>query len=386
MRIGIIASEFPPKKGGMEEHAGSIARWLDEDDDLTVVTRDNLGIQLNHGQIIHGLNGNLANDARIIQSQHVDCWLAMSAPLIALASMIDQPVFGYVHGLDVISPWMPHQPSLERMSRIAKRMGFSIDSLINGWRHQKIQSGIKCLQGLFSNSKYTANLVSTGFGVPLNFINVVHPGVNEDFLNVKRKPVGGPFRLVLISRLEPHARRKNVDGVIKAVAMIIAELDITLHIVGTGSDKAHLQALAEKNGIADHVIFEGAASHNEVMDLFGRCDAFILAVKPSETDVEGFGMVYAEAACAGLPSIAVNVGGVSEAVENGKTGILLEDANLESIASAIRRLAQNPCQFDTDYIRAYGRERTARQTTRKLRASMHDHLAGLRSDAYVAPK
>jgi phosphatidylinositol alpha-1,6-mannosyltransferase len=57
--------------------------------------------------------------------------------------------------------------------------------------------------------------------------------------------------------------------------------------------------------------------------------------------LEGFGIVFLEAAAAGIPSIAGNTGGQAEAVVDGRTGFVVDGTNVETIANAIRQLAEN---------------------------------------------
>ena len=59
-------------------------------------------------------------------------------------------------------------------------------------------------------------------------------------------------------------------------------------------------------------------------------------------DLEGFGIVFLEAASAGLPSIGGNSGGVGEAIENGITGLLVSGTDAGELAEAILRLARSP--------------------------------------------
>jgi phosphatidylinositol alpha-1,6-mannosyltransferase len=57
--------------------------------------------------------------------------------------------------------------------------------------------------------------------------------------------------------------------------------------------------------------------------------------------IEGFGIVFLEAAAAGIPSIAGNTGGQPEAVLQGETGFVIDGTDLEQIKSAIRCLARD---------------------------------------------
>ncbi len=94
---------------------------------------------------------------------------------------------------------------------------------------------------------------------------------------------------------------------------------------------AALQARAAAAGIADRVRFLGARS--DVPDLLAAADAFVLA-----SHEEGSPNAVLEAMAARLPVVATNVGGIPEAVDDGKTGLLVEARDPASLATALSRL------------------------------------------------
>ena len=62
---------------------------------------------------------------------------------------------------------------------------------------------------------------------------------------------------------------------------------------------------------------------------------------PYKKSIEGFGLVYLEAAAHGLPIIANRLGGVEDAVSDSENGILVEPGNEPSLAKALTRLIKN---------------------------------------------
>ena len=66
-----------------------------------------------------------------------------------------------------------------------------------------------------------------------------------------------------------------------------------------------------------------------------------LSSSQSSASVEGFGLVYLEAAAHGLPIVAHRVGGVAEAVSHGENGILVEPDDIEELTQAFRRLVED---------------------------------------------
>src|SRR5207302_1429105 len=108
----------------------------------------------------------------------------------------------------------------------------------------------------------------------------------------------------------------------------------------------------------------------EIRDLFGVADFFCLTGVPDPAGrVEGFGLVYLEAAACGLPSVATAIGGVPDAVIADRTGLLVEPS-ADAIAAAIAALAENESLRFTlgrgaeAHARALSWERCAAETYR----------------------
>jgi glycosyltransferase involved in cell wall biosynthesis len=88
--------------------------------------------------------------------------------------------------------------------------------------------------------------------------------------------------------------------------------------------------------------FFGDIRDDELSDLYDRADIFAMTSINLEHSVEGFGLVYLEAAAHGLPVVAHDVGGVSEAVLEGKTGLLIAPHRPIQLAAAFDKLIHDP--------------------------------------------
>lgn len=108
---------------------------------------------------------------------------------------------------------------------------------------------------------------------------------------------------------------------------------ITGVIVGGGERIATLTEYADRLGLADVVTFTGPVDSDTVRDWLHRFDVFVL---PS--DWEGLPISLIEAAAAGLPVVATNVGGCPEVVRDGETGFLVPPREPKAMADAIERL------------------------------------------------
>jgi glycosyltransferase involved in cell wall biosynthesis len=140
---------------------------------------------------------------------------------------------------------------------------------------------------------------------------------------------------VILSVAELH-ERKGLKHLIKAMPAILegCKEGAKLVLVGTGPAQADLEELAVKEGIIDNVLFLGFKK--DVPHLMAASDIFVL---PSEK--EAFGLVLLEAAIAGLPIVASNVGGIPEVIEDGVNGILVPPAISGRLAGAILEIFNN---------------------------------------------
>jgi glycosyltransferase involved in cell wall biosynthesis len=149
--------------------------------------------------------------------------------------------------------------------------------------------------------------------------------------------------LVTVGRL---VRRKGVAWFVRNV---MPELDAKFSylIVGDGPDREHIQELVKNHGLQHRVFLLGKLSDENRNIIFNAADIFIMPNITIPADVEGFGIVAIEAGSCGLPVIASNIQGIRDAVIDGKTGILVEEQNVEAFLDAINNIG-----LDRDTIRA----------------------------------
>jgi phosphatidylinositol alpha-1,6-mannosyltransferase len=118
--------------------------------------------------------------------------------------------------------------------------------------------------------------------------------------------------------------------------------------------------LAYQVGVADHVVFTGRVP--DVRPYLRACDIFVMPTREErQGDIEGFGLVYLEAALMGKPVIASPVGGAVDAIVNEKTGLFVNPIDPREIASAVCRLLDSP-EFARQMGEA-GRQRVLREFT-----------------------
>jgi phosphatidyl-myo-inositol dimannoside synthase len=150
-----------------------------------------------------------------------------------------------------------------------------------------------------------------------------------------------PF-LVTVARLaEPH---KGHDVVLRALPALAARHPRLNYVVaGDGPLRAHLERLAETAG-ASHARFTGRVDEPTKAALLAECRAFVMVSREARAaaQFEGFGLVYAEAARAGRPSIAGRAGAAPEVVLDETTGLLVRPDDPVEVVGAALRLLDDP--------------------------------------------
>ena len=131
-------------------------------------------------------------------------------------------------------------------------------------------------------------------------------------------------------------QRKGFDLLLEATERLKDRERVRTVIVGDGPELPNLKQLA---GHLKHPVqFIPDAADNDVATWYAAADVFCLPARETSGDVEGFGIVYLEAAAHGLPVIAARSGGAIEAVVDGETGILVPQDDVEALVDALRRL------------------------------------------------
>jgi phosphatidylinositol alpha-1,6-mannosyltransferase len=100
--------------------------------------------------------------------------------------------------------------------------------------------------------------------------------------------------------------------------------------------------LSDSLGIRDRVVFHGKASDQDLQAAYARAWCFSLPVRRIGSDVEGFGIVYLEAAMAQLPCIGGRDSGATDAVADGQSGLLVDGTDVRQITEALRSILLDP--------------------------------------------
>jgi glycosyltransferase involved in cell wall biosynthesis len=189
---------------------------------------------------------------------------------------------------------------------------------------------------IYSCSNAVTRFLIQDIGINRERIATIPNGIDVDSFSVKidrekklqELGLKGKTKIVgTVCRL--HEPKKGIKTLLEAAKEFQKEIDFHLLIVGTGKDEVSLRQMAQAEGI--NVSFLG--ERKDVRELLQVMDIFVLS-----SLYEGFPVVALEAMAAGLPIVASRVGGLTEAVSDGKTGFLIEPGNPAMLADKIKEL------------------------------------------------
>jgi len=194
---------------------------------------------------------------------------------------------------------------------------------------------------IIPNSNFTSKEIEH-MGVDRDQLKMVYPGVDPNKFNPnldgtsvsdKYNCTGDPILLTVCRLVE----RKGIRYLIDALPSIKKEFpNVQLVIVGDGPETNVLITKAKRLGVMDNTLFCGTVPDAELPYFYAIADVFILpAIIDSKGDTEGLGVVMLEAMASEVPVVASRVGGIPEALNYGKAGILIEQKNPKQIAETV---------------------------------------------------
>jgi glycosyltransferase involved in cell wall biosynthesis len=198
-------------------------------------------------------------------------------------------------------------------------------------------------------------------------IDVVPPGIDPAFSPAPAERSSSPL-IVAVGRLVPV---KHFDVLIRAVAGLReSRPDARLVIVGEGYERTALEALIRTLGVEEAVTLAGHVSDAELIALYRA--AWVVA---SASSREGWGMTLTEAAACGTPSVATRIPGHTDAVADGRSGILVDGA--AGLTAGLARVigdADLRTRLQTgarEHAAGFTWDRTALETLQALAAEAH---------------
>jgi phosphatidylinositol alpha-1,6-mannosyltransferase len=210
-------------------------------------------------------------------------------------------------------------------------------------RPRLTRAGLGGAAAVIAVSSYAQGL-ALRFGAPTEPTHQIPPGID-----LYRAPVdvrASRPTIVTVARLEQ--RYKGHDVLIRALALVRARLpDVRLVVIGDGPLRPVYERLARSLGLDGTVEFRGAVDDDARDRALDEAHVFAMPSRlPSDGGGEGFGMVYLEAAVHGLPTVAGDVAGAVDAIEHGRTGLLVDPRDHVAVAGALTTLLEHPAEAE----------------------------------------
>jgi len=329
----LSTQNFPPSVGGIETFMGSMVRNLGSCGWRITVMADGSpsAVDLDFG--IGGIDVRRYRGLKPLRRRYKACCVANwalghpkglvvtdSYKSLELLPSLGNRVICFAHGTEI-----PHEPSIRRFRRLFR--AFSKADLI------------------LANSNYTRGRLENVLGVSAPPVRVFNspielpPLVDENMVRYFRELVGKGPVILSLGRLEP---RKGFDQVIKSMpGLLKMQPSVRLVIAGGGEDLGRLQRLAGEIGLEGAIFFLGLVSDAEKHALFKVADVFAMPARREGDSVEGYGLVFLEAGLHATPSVVGVEGGSADAIDPGRSGIVVNGSSFESVECGLRSILED---------------------------------------------
>ena len=349
-----MTNDFPPRIGGAQSFYWGVIRTLDPSE-VTVLAPAHVDADA----------FDATHDYNVVRASTSVLWPtpAMFRQVVDLAQSVGAELIQLGHPLPagLLGPQVKERiglPYVVFLGGAEVTLPGAIPGVNNMLRHVLGNAAM-----LLTVSEYTARAASlqVKWKVPAE---VLRPPITvEEFLPAPadaaaalKKSLGIDGELVVcLGRLVP---RKGQDVLIEALAKLTPEFPrLHLALIGEGRTQTRLYDRAQKRGVGERVHLTGALVDSAVQEWLQAADLFASPCRSrwAGMEVEGFGIVFAEAALCGLPVIAGRSGGAPEAVVEGDTGMVVDGRSVGQVAAALAYVLRQS-QKERRAMGARGRE------------------------------
>ena len=164
---------------------------------------------------------------------------------------------------------------------------------------------------------------------------------NKFSFTARKLRAKGVVEIVTIARL---AEKKGVEYAIRAVAKLAkSKTNLNYTIVGDGPLKESLQQLIEELGVDSIIRLVGWKQQQEVIEIINNSDIMLApSVTSQDGDREGIPVAFMETMAMGLPIISTQHSGIPELIENGVSGFLVPERDVDALAQKLNYLVEHP--------------------------------------------
>jgi glycosyltransferase involved in cell wall biosynthesis len=327
-RILVLNERDPanPLAGGAEVHVFEIfGRLVARGHDVTLLAASFRGGA--REERIQGV------DVRRLANRYLYYWRVPGTARREIRRRRYDLVVDVLNKLPFFSPWFLDLPCLVIAHHLFGRTAFS---QVNAPVAAVTYLSEKLIPIAYSHAPVMAISDSTkrdlvARGIPADHIRVVPPGLDHRAYGVGGGAEPRATTMLWIGRLEHY---KRVDVMIDAMIEIRRRVpSARLVVIGEGSARAALEQQARRRGLASVVEFTGYVREDEKIARLRRA-----AVLVNTSAKEGWGLTVIEANACGTPSVASDVAGLRDAVQDGTTGLLYPYGDARALADAVVRV------------------------------------------------
>ncbi|MEM9548512.1 MAG: glycosyltransferase family 4 protein [Bacteroidota bacterium] len=355
MEILFVTHKYPPIIGGMEKQSFELISRMSNKHQVHILAYKGEGSKLKWFLSLKRRIKSILRENPTIQLVHLNDGL-MAAACSWLKKYTSIPVVATYHGLDITFPSTIFQkrimPKLHKLDRgicvsnataqACVERGFErnkIDVVLNGVDHDladipidpEFRSNVERVLNLNLNEKKV--IVTMGRAVRRKgfswFLQNVVPNLSDDVIFMMIGPLSTKISL----------SEKIVNGLPGSLRSKVQLM------FGMATDvKAITTALTDEK-LRGKVFHLGKVSFKDLMQYLSLADVFVMPNIKVEGDAEGFGLVALEASLRGLPVIAAGIEGITDAVRDGKNGILLASGNARVWIDTLNDLLANDARL-----------------------------------------
>ena len=336
----LVTNDFPPKVGGIQAYLWELWRRIDPETFVVLTANSHPdAAAFDREQAARGIRIERVPGRILVPTPQFAQRIRETARRVGAGLVVVDPAFplGVVgphlglpyavllHGAEVAIPGrLP--ASRELLAHVLRR-----SSLVVSAGGYPAAEAARALRG-----RGMPSVVEIPPGVDLDRFRPLSPSERSEARRDLGLPIDGPL-VVSVSRLVP---RKGMDVLVDAAVLLRADLpDLTVAIAGRGRDSDRLAGRIAEHGAPVRLL--GGVADADLPRLVGAADVFAMLCRNRwlGLEQEGFGIVFLEAAAAGVPQVAGASGGAGEAVADGVTGLVVRrPTDVRSIAAALARL------------------------------------------------
>jgi phosphatidyl-myo-inositol dimannoside synthase len=331
----LITNDYPPRAGGIQQYCHNLVRRLPPDEVVVYAPAwpgaEEFDAAEPYRIVRHPTSNMLPRDpvarravALIREVQPDLVCFGAAFPLGLLARRLTRetgvPCVGFTHGVEVAVSGLP---LLRRaMTRVAGDL--RLLTAVSRWSAARVERGAR--------GRCPVELLPSGVAA-----DVYRPDVDGSAVRA-RHGLGQDPVCVCVSRLVP---RKGQDKLIQAWPRVVAQVPAArLLIVGPGPYRRRLERMAAASPAAGRIHFTGEVRWEELPEHYAAGDVFAMPCRTrwAGMDLEALGVVFLEAAAAGLPVVAGRSGGAPETVVEGVTGTVVDGRRAQQVGDAVAGL------------------------------------------------